>query len=722
MNRLWKFLTLPLSYIIPTIIRKLFWPWHTLARFILDRLRGTAVSNQSFMRALDNQYASLEILKSHLANREQPCFFFDQEDLDSIISEVELLEPGAHSRIVSKANDVCDHNFDLLGSGPTFLGEEIDWHLDFKSGHRWKQTYYAFIKPAPSPGGFDIKVPWELNRCQHFIWLGQAYLLTQDEKYAEEFQRQLMHWVEENPPKFGVNWACTMDVAIRIINWIWAFFLLKDSYRLSEGFYQTFFKSLLSHGRFILDNLESHRTPKGKFTANHYLANIVGLLYLGILFPEFKQAQEWRHFGLQELEGEIFRQVYPDGFNFESSTSYHRLVLEMFLSAVILARANDISFSEPFMQRLEKMIEVVLHMGKPDGTFPLIGDQDNGRLHRLKVWQDPQKEWTDFRYLLAIGSVLFDRHDFAIAAGDQWQEATWLLGQEAITYKKHSSSDFPSRSIPQSIQFPDAGICVMHAKDTYLAVDAGRNGQSGIGGHAHNDLLSFELYSQGHTWIIDPGTYVYTLNYDDRRKFQSTAYHNTILVDEKEINRFDPGTLFGFRDDASIHINHWITNDEFTLLDAEHDGFARLKEPILHRRQILLEKDQGHCLIKDKLLGEGVHQIQSNLHLGLGSYQIQYLDPITVQFVHPKGMALIIFPVMGEGLDLTISEGWVSRSYGQRETAPILTHFQTTKTPKTIATLFFCQSTAETIAVDRLMTVGEELLSKMTALVSVEQP
>jgi hypothetical protein len=94
--------------------------------------------------------------------------------------------------------------FDLLGSGPCSLTEKIDWHVDFKSGFRWDEnSFYMDLHPAKYPGGYDIKVPWELNRCQYFAWLGQAYWLTGDEKYAEEFRSQVEDWITTNPPLRG---------------------------------------------------------------------------------------------------------------------------------------------------------------------------------------------------------------------------------------------------------------------------------------------------------------------------------------------------------------------------------------------------------------------------------------------------------------------------------------------------------------------------------------
>ena len=196
--------------------------------------------------------------------------------------------PHADGMIVAEADRFCKHVFDLLGSGPTPLGERIDWHVDFKSGHRWNpKTYYKRIRYAPYPGGYDIKVPWELSRCQHFPRLGQAYLLTGDEKYAREFVAQATDWIEQNPWPWGVNWACSMDVAIRAVNWLWAYRFFEGSQSLSPGFKTCFFTSLSTQGRHIFRNLEN----KGGLRNNHYLTDLVGLVHLGVLCPGFKEVK-----------------------------------------------------------------------------------------------------------------------------------------------------------------------------------------------------------------------------------------------------------------------------------------------------------------------------------------------------------------------------------------------------------------------------------------------
>ena len=271
----------------------------------------------------------------------------------------------------------------------------------------------------------DVKVPWELSRCQHFVTLGKAYWYTGNEKYARELISQIESWIKQNPIELGVNWACTMDVAIRAVNWIWGYYFFCNSKTLTKEFKIKFFKNLFLHGRHIINNLEF-----GLIRSNHYLSDIVGLIYLGILFQETKEGKKWLKKGLFALEEEMRFQVHPDGVDFEGSISYHRLVAELFLSATIFCLKNGITFPQWYMDRLEKMIEFVMYYTKPDGTAPQMGDNDDGRLHILANYGNWNR--LDHKYLLSIGAGLFKRSDFKAAAGELHEEAFWLLGEEGL--------------------------------------------------------------------------------------------------------------------------------------------------------------------------------------------------------------------------------------------------------------------------------------------------
>ncbi len=597
------------------------------------------------------------------------CSFFVAPERKVVLLEaLKKAAPQAASLIVAEADQACAHVFDLLGSGPTFLGEKIDWHVDFKTGHRWNpKTYYKRIRPAPYPGGYDIKVPWELSRCQHFVRLGQAYWITGDEKYAREFVAQVSDWIESNPWPWGVNWACTMDVAIRVVNWLWGYHFFKESPCLTDEFLNAFYKSLLVHGRHIWRNLEN----RGGFTNNHYLADLVGLVHLGILCPEFREAVEWRDFGLRELWREMFKQVYPDGVSFEASIPYHRLVTEFFLYTVILCQRNDIPVPDEVLARLEKMLEFVMYYTKPDGTVPLIGDGDNGRLVRLKAWDPPEREWVDHRYLLAIGSVLFDRLDFAQTASDHWEEAVWLFKEEALLFKQEAKARKLASLELQSRSFADAGLYIMRHENLYMAVNTGSARRNGGGGHAHHDTLSFELYVDGQTWIMDPGSYVYTADYNMRELFRGADYHNTILASLTKMPLSNKTELFRSIDRPRCVISHWESNAQRDLLDISCGNYADPEDPVELRCRFCFYKIEKLWIIQERITcaGQYVFRWQWHLHPAV---EARIESDLSIIAKAPKGRYLWIAIKGSPSAKVDIIEGWVSPSYGVKRLSQVI--------------------------------------------------
>ena len=93
----------------------------------------------------------------------------------------------------------------------------IDWHRDYKSGYKWDDQLLYLEVPLSPIESADIKVPREMSRFQH---IGEMFF-THNDLAATEFLLQIIDWITSNPIRRGVNWACTMDVAIRAVNWIW---------------------------------------------------------------------------------------------------------------------------------------------------------------------------------------------------------------------------------------------------------------------------------------------------------------------------------------------------------------------------------------------------------------------------------------------------------------------------------------------------------------------
>ena len=587
-----------------------------------------------------------------------PILFSVIQNKEWLKKQFGLLFPGEEESVTKAAIWTCQHQFFLFGSRISSSGNFVDWQLDFKSGHRWDgASFFANLKPAPYPGGYDIKVPWELSRCQHFLFLGEAYCLTQKDVYANEFKAEILDWIAKNPYLRGVNWACAMDVAIRAINWLLAYNLFEGCELFNEEFKFTLLKSLFQHGCYIINNLERYDT----FNSNHYLSDLVGLVFLGEFLKGTKETDHWRKFGVAELEKEILNQVYPDGVDFEASTSYHRLVTEIFLFAAILGQKGGFPFSAAYLNQLEKMLEFILCITQPDGTVPLIGDNDNGRLFRLKVWEPPEREWVDFRYLLAMGAVFFDRLDFARAAGDQWEEALWFFGEKALEVKtKAAQNQQPALA---SRAFTDGGIYVIRDQQNCMIIDAGPPGQNGNGGHAHNDGMSFVLQTGGVSWIVDPGTFTYTQDYEVRHLFRSIAFHNTVQPGDFEQNISSSRTPFGIQDAGTISVSKWDVGSDIIIFTGQciYPQFTR----IIHKRTI------GYCcqtqiwIIKDEAYGF-MEACRSYLHLGSGiEVDLRSENSSWVVLSSATGRRFVICPLEQQAPAPIITPGWISQGYGE---------------------------------------------------------
>jgi hypothetical protein len=449
-----------------------------------------------------------------------------------------------------------------------------------------------------------------------------------------------------------------MDVAIRAVNWLWGYAFFRQSASLSDEFHIHFYHSMLEHGRHIMHNLEYSEI----LTSNHYISNLVGLVFLGLLLPELKEAQNWCNFGLNELESEMFKQVYHDGTNFEASTNYHRLVTELFLSATMLASNNGRSFSPEYLASLDRMISVIASITRPDGTTPIIGDQDNGRLNRLKVWENESQEWVNFRPLLAVYSA-WKRKPMGInfISGD-WTEAFWLVGPEAVRQLQQIQRNLKLNPT-SSILFPDGGWTVLRSQDDYLLFETGPVGQNNLGGHCHNDSLSIDVFADGQTWIVDPGTYVYSADYESRHSFRRTRAHNTVYIPGYEQNQIDVKTPFHVDVPSTTRIMHSDFKDNFHLIVAEVQYAC--SPAITHRRAVLYSPEAHAWLIADRISPDG---LDARIHLSFpsGISANAIVDPIpTIHLRNNNGKSFWINFMQG-GIP-EISQSWMSNSYGVKQ-------------------------------------------------------
>jgi hypothetical protein len=467
--------------------------------------------------------------------------------------------------------------------------------------------------------GSDIRIVWELNRLGHFITLARAYKITKDERFTAAFLERLRSWTEQNPYGRGPNWTCAMEVALRAINLIAAREMFRESSQLDTRFLLRLFQQ---HGNYISRNLEFSYIS----TSNHYLSDVAGLLWLGIMVPQLRDAKRWREFGLKEVLREMDKQVLPDGADFEASTGYHRFVAELFLYSFLLCRENGITVEQKYWDKLRAMLLYIRGYLRPDGFAPLIGDTDGGQFLTLE-----QRRADDHGYLLTIGADVFN--DPVLCQAETESKA-----------------------------FPHAGTYIMRHDDLYLCFNASGAGINGRGSHGHNDALSIEVSGEGRAFIVDPGTYVYTGDLERRHDFRSTAYHSTVKIDGVEQNTIERDAPFVIGNEARPRVLHW----DGDKIVAEHYGYQRLTNPVIHRRTVTFNKSERSWLVEDEFPGDVVdHVFEVRFHFAPGLEVNR--DDTNIEIRVPDTDLTLTVASLTLSTSPAIEQQFTSRNYGELE-------------------------------------------------------
>ncbi len=605
--------------------------------------------------------SSAESLIAHFRARTSPRFFASLVNREETMSElVRRFGPSAGESVIARARRICEGRFDLLGLCDLEFGTPPDFHLEPTSGKKSPLIHWSCFDELGTDLTGDKKIVWELNRCQYFTTLGRAYWHTLDEAYARAFVAHLNAWMDQNPPKLGINWASSLEVALRAISWLWALYFFRDSPHLTPKLYLRALKFLYLHATHLETYLSTYSSPN-----THLTGEALGLFYLGTMLPEFRAARRWRATGERILLGELSRHVRSDGVYFEQSSYYHRYTTDFYIHLYILARANGERPAPLLEEKLTALLDHSMYITRPDGTTPFFGDDDGGRLVMLD-----ESAPNDFRSALSTGAALFARADYKYVAGGATEETLWLLGREGLASFDNIDARSPENS---SRAFNDGGYYVMRdawsPEANYLLIDCGPHGALSCG-HSHADALSIEVAARGRTLLVDPGTYSYTGTPELRDAFRSSAAHNTLTLDDESSSV--PGGPFSWRSVAAASARDWISHHRFDYFEGSHDGYARLPEPAAHARSLLFLKDD-YWIMRDRIMTGGSHRYDLRFHFAADArptVETGSAAPLVRESkIDNPGLDLTVFGK--DGGQWRSEEGWVSACYGQRSPAPV---------------------------------------------------
>jgi len=579
------------------------------------------------------------------ASEFEPTFFASFQSPKKTARAFKSRWPKSAQRLIEKADRIVAGKFDLLGFKDLSFGDPIDWHFEPVSGKRiplqhWSKLDYLDVEIAG-----DKKIIWELNRHQYFQTLGQAYWLTGDERYARVFVAHLEAWMDANPPKLGINWASSLEVAFRSISWLWAFYFFESSPSLSTAVFQRAWKFLYLSARHLESYLSTYFSPN-----THLTGEALGLFYIGTMLPEFKEAKRWQELGSRILVEQLPIHVKSDGVYFEQSSYYHRYTTDFYLHFLLLARANQLALPPQVEEALVLLLDHLMYITRPDGTTPLFGDDDGGRLAMLDV-----RAANDFRGTLATGALAFNRGDYKFVAGDAAEELLWLTGASGLDHFDSILATEPSKT---SVPFFDGGYFVMRdgwTRDSnYLLFDCGPHGSLNCG-HAHADALAIDVAANGRTVLVDPGTYTYTGSKEERDWFRCSQAHNTVTLDD--VSSSLPAGPFSWETKATCRLRKWISDESFGFVSGgvsgECDG--RLERSILFLKG-------NYWIVRDKM--SSVNEHRGDVWFHFESSAKPFLDDALRDA--ESGFAIWCFGRDGRWAE---EDRWISHCYGQKEQA-----------------------------------------------------
>ncbi len=442
-------------------------------------------------------------------------------------------------------------------------------------------------------------------------------------------------WLEQIIMGQSLAWE-PYPASRRLVVWLAAWHLLAGDSQIVL--------TMAQHATYLCHHLERD------LDNNHLVANAKALAWAGLLLPHLPQADWWRHLGLKWLWRSLQEQVRPDGGHFENSSSYQLAVWQDGLETALLCEAGGEGVPAPVMDVLHRMGEFVWALRRPDGRLPLLNDS---------IEDEPAPVDT----LLALAVRVLKRTDFS----------------------RRTSKPFRSLRDFDVQVLEDTGYVVVRSpvekNGTYLFFDAGDLGPVHCPGHGHADTLSFELWSQGEALIVDPGTYQYSAG-DWRDYFRSTAVHSTATIDN--LNQSTFAGPFRLADMAQGHLLSVAANQGRVEISGQHDGYARLSDPVIHRRHIHF-RDAHQLTIVDHFSGSEEHEIALSYHLA--SCQTILERETVIEVVYPGKTRLQLQTNINSSTgSLSIIDGWTSPTWYVKESSPIVVFRAKIKLPVTITT------------------------------------
>ncbi len=434
-------------------------------------------------------------------------------------------------------------------------------------------------------------------------------------------RQAILDWIARHPLSRGqIGWE-PYPTSLRLMNWAGVCF---GKYRQEtlddQEFRDALWRSTTLQADWLAGHLETH------LKGNHLFENGAALAFAGSCFTG-TAAQRWLNTGLGVLRRELPEQILGDGMHFERSPMYHARLTYL---VKLLCDTDDPTLKALLGPHREPMEQALTHLCHPDGQIALFNDSAFGIYNELESLRGPDQQEAHY--------------------------GPWALA--------------------------DAGYYGWRGEDgTYLICDAAPIGPDYLPGHAHGDMLSFELSLRGHRVLVDSGTHGYEAG-PMRAYCRSTRAHNTVEVENLDQCEFW-GQFRVARRGQPRDVSWEAHTNGFTL-SAWHDGYRRIPGRPVHHRTFTWDKSQG-LTIRDRVKAGRPVKTATRFHLHPGCRIIR-LGRDHAEVAYPAGRFSITFS--GAGL-LSCEDAQYCPEFGRLEPNNVLVYTHDSELLETVAHLHF---------------------------------
>ncbi len=569
------------------------------------------------------------------------------------------IPPGQLHRLCETADAAARGRIFSFGRWYADYGDPIDWHANPLCGGRWPdQAHWSHaLRDADRVG--DVKLTWEAARFPQAYYLARAatHAPAGAGRWGAALAGQMESFLQKNPFGRGVHWHSGLEVALRIMAWLFGHHVFGQDGAWPEAMGITLARAALEGGTHIDRHLEYARHAVYN---DHLIGEALALYVLGALFPGAPGAGRWKRTGEAILDEQADKQIYPDGAHLQMSFNYQRAVMQLYLWAGRFSGGQEL---RPAWRRaLERSLDFLLaHQNPDDGRLPNFGANDGAQFHILATC-----DYSDFRPVLQAASIA-TRGERLYEPGPWDEEAVWLFGPRSLDLPKRP----PARS---SASFAHTGYHVLRGRrpGDFATFRCG----SVLDRFSQIDMLHVDVWWHGQNVLVDAGTYLYNGLEVWHRYFTRTACHNTLQIDGRDqmthhrqfkCLHWTRAALTGFEDTPG-----------WAVCSGEHYGYRRHPGGCVHHRAVLAVKD-GLWVVIDRVTGTGPHRLR--LHWLGGDFPHTYAPedgrltlhtpdgPFTVTVLDGSGR-----PAAGDvvaGRDHP-PRGWQSRYYGEKIPVPSL--------------------------------------------------